>query len=351
MLSESQFIRACRRQATDATPIWFMRQAGRYMPEYRAIREKVAMLAALQTPEIAHQITLLPINAFNLDAAIIFADILLPLIGMGLALDFVKGEGPCIENPIRTTRDIDRLGTPPADETMPYTLDAIRMVAADLTPRNIPLIGFAGAPFTLASYAIEGGSSRNYERTKCMMYREPAAWKRLMERLVTVVSDFLVRQAEAGASALQIFDSWVGALGPYDYAKFVAPYNRQVIENAKKTGVPVIYFSTGTAALLDQIAALDSDVVGIDWRIGLDVAWRQIGENRAIQGNLDPVLLMAPWRELRGHIDAILEQASGRPGHIFNLGHGILPDTPIESVRRVIDYVHEKTLQTEQVRA
>jgi uroporphyrinogen decarboxylase len=351
MLSESRFIRACRRQPTDATPIWLMRQAGRYMPEYRAIREKVTMLDALRTPEIAREITLLPINVFDLDAAIIFSDILLPLIGMGLDLDFVKGEGPCIDNPLHTTRDIDRLGTPPADETMPYTLDAIRMAAADLTPRNIPLIGFAGAPFTLASYAIEGGGSRNYERTKCMMYGEPAAWKRLMERLVTVISDFLVKQVTAGASALQLFDSWVGALGPRDYAKFVAPYNKQIIESAKKSGVPVIYFSTGTAAVLDQIAALDSDVVGIDWRIDLDMAWQQIGENRAIQGNLDPVLLMAPWRELRGHIDAILEQANGRPGHIFNLGHGILPDTPVDSVRRLIDYVHEKTLKAEPVQA
>ena len=351
MLSESRFIRACRRQPTDATPIWLMRQAGRYMPEYRAIREKVNMLDALRTPEIAHEITLLPINAFNLDAAIIFADILLPLIGMGLNLDFVKGEGPCIENPLHTPRDIDRLGTPPADETMPYTLEAIRMVAADLAPRNIPLIGFTGAPFTLASYAIEGGGSRNYERTKCMMYAEPAAWKRLMDRLVTVISDFLVKQAEAGASALQIFDSWVGALGPRDYAKFVAPYNKQIVENAKKSGVPVIYFSTGSAALLDQITALDSDVVGIDWRIGLDTAWQQIGNTHAIQGNLDPVLLQAPWRELRGHIDTILEQANGRPGHIFNLGHGILPDTPVDSVRRLIDYVHEKTLKLEPVQA
>jgi uroporphyrinogen decarboxylase len=349
MLSDSRFIRACRREPADATPVWFMRQAGRYMPEYRAIREKVSMLDAIRAPEIAHQITMQPINAFHLDAAIIFADILTPLIGMGIRLDFVKGEGPQIENPLRTTRDIDLLGTPPADETMPYTMDAIRLSVADLTPRNVPLIGFAGAPFTLASYAIEGGGSKNYEATKSLMYTEPAAWRRLMEKLATVVGDYLVRQAEAGASALQVFDSWVGALSPRDYAKFVTPYTRSVIETAQKTGVPVIYFSTGTAGMLDQIAALGSDVVGIDWRIALDKAWMQIGDNRAIQGNLDPVLLLGSWREVRQQADQIIAQAAGRPGHIFNLGHGILPGTPVEMVRRLADYVHEKTAKTETV--
>ncbi len=351
MLSDSRFIRACRREPTDATPVWFMRQAGRYMPEYRAVREKYSMLDALRTPEIAHQITMQPINAFHLDAAIIFADILTPLIGMGIRLDFVKGEGPQIENPLRTTRDIDLLGTPPADETMPYTMDAIRLAVAELTPRNIPLIGFAGAPFTLASYAVEGGGSKNYEATKALMYTEPAAWRRLMEKLATVVGDYLVKQAEAGAAALQVFDSWVGALSPRDYAKFVAPYTKTVIEAAQKTGVPVIYFSTGTAGLLDQIAALGSDVVGIDWRVALNKAWAQIGDNRAIQGNLDPVLLLGSWREVRQQADQIIAQAAGRPGHIFNLGHGILPGTPVEMVQRLADYVHEKTARTETVSA
>lgn len=320
-----------------------MRQAGRYMPEYRAIRQRVSMLEAIRSAEIAHEVTMQPINAFALDAAIIFADILTPLIGMGIKLDFIKGEGPHIENPLLTTRDIDMLGTPASAEAMPFALDAIRRTVADLTPRNIPLIGFCGAPFTLASYAIEGGGSRNYERTKALMYAEPAAWKRLMDKLVTVLSDFMAQQVAAGASVLQIFDSWVGAVSPRDFARFVAPYTRQLIEAAKKTGVPVIYFSTGTSGMFDQVAGLGSDVVSIDWRVRLDRAWQEIGPDRAIQGNLDPLVLMAPWREVAANADEILEQAAGRPGHIFNLGHGILPGTPVETVRRLAEHVHEKT--------
>ncbi len=349
MLTETRFIRACRLQPTDATPVWFMRQAGRYMPEYRAIRERVSMLEAIRSPELAHQITLQPVNAFNLDAAIIFADILTPLIGMGIKLDFIKGEGPQIENPLRTTRDIDLLGTPAAQESLPFALEAIRLTAAVLDPRNIPLIGFTGAPFTLASYAIEGGGSRNYEHTKGLMYSEPAAWNRLMEKLVTVVGDLLVQQVAAGASALQIFDSWAGALSPPDFARFVAPYTARVIEIARKTGVPVIYFSTGTSSILDQISALGSDVVSVDWRVNLAKAWKEIGPAKAIQGNLDPLLLMAPWRELQGQVDGILELAGGRPGYIFNLGHGILPSTPVDTVRRLADYIHVKTARPEQV--
>ncbi len=346
---ESRFLRACRREEVDATPVWFMRQAGRYLPEYRAIRARVGMLEAISTPDIACAITLQPIEAFELDAAIIFADILTPLIGMGLRLDFVAGDGPRIENPIRAAHDVDRLGTPPAAEALPSTLEAIRLVAAALASRQIPLIGFAGAPFTLASYAIEGGGSRTYELTKGFMYAEPAAWARLMERLATVTADYLVQQARAGASALQLFDSWVGALSPLDYARYVAPYTARVIQGARGAGVPLIYFSTGTAGLLGEIAGLGSEVVGVDWRIGLDAAWRQLGYDRAIQGNLDPVVLMAPWREVRRHADAILAQAGGRPGHIFNLGHGILPATPVETVRRLAAYVHERTARREQV--
>lgn len=343
MLSESRFIKACRREETDATPVWFMRQAGRYMPEYRAVRSQLTMLEAIRSPEIAFAITMQPINAFNLDAAIIFADILTPLIGMGINLDFVKGEGPQIENPLTTTRAIDMLGAPPTEEALPFALEAIRLTVKELNPRHIPLIGFAGAPFTLASYAIEGGGSKNYERTKGLMYTEPAAWKRLMDKLVTVLSDLVVKQVEAGVSAIQIFDSWAGALSPRDFARFVAPYNRQLIEIAKKTGVPVIYFSTGTGGMFEQVTALGSDVVSIDWRIALDKAWHEIGYDRAIQGNLDPLLLFAPWREVQAAADEILRQATGRPGHIFNLGHGILPGTPVETVRRLADYVHEKT--------
>lgn len=310
------------------------------------MREKVGMLEAICTPEIACQITLQPINAFDLDAAIVFADILTPLIGMGIELDFVKGEGPNIANPLRAAHDVDQLRTPPADEALPYAMEAIRLITAELAPRGIPLIGFAGAPFTLASYAIEGGGSKNYERTKRLMWNTPDVWTTLMSKLVTVVSDYLIRQAQAGASALQLFDSWAGVLSPHDYARYVAPYTKQVIVAAQRTGVPVIYFSTGTGALLDQIVDLGSNVVSVDWRIAFDRAWHQIGAERAIQGNLDPVLLLADWPPMQAEVDNILRQANGRAGHIFNLGHGVLPGTPVETVRRLVDYVHEKTARS-----
>ncbi len=343
MLHDSRFLQACRREPTDAAPVWFMRQAGRYMPEYRAIRETVSMLDAIRTPDIAHRITMQPINAFALDAAILFSDILIPLIPMGVSLDFVQGEGPQIENPIRSVSDVERLSTPPAAETMPFIAEAVRRITADLAPRGIPLIGFCGAPFTLASYAIEGGGSKNYERTKGLMWNAPDAWRLLMDKLVAALSDYLALQVSAGASALQIFDSWAGVLSPRDYARYAAPYTQQLIQNAKRTGVPVIYFSTGTGTLLDQITALGSDVVSFDWRISLDKAWSEIGCDKAIQGNLDPVLLFAEWSHLQAAVDDLLTQVAGRPGYIFNLGHGILPGTPVDTIRHLTDYVHEKT--------
>lgn len=343
MLDSSRFIRACRRQPVDATPVWFMRQAGRYMPEYRAIREKVSMLDAIRTPEIAHQITMQPINAFNLDAAILFADILIPLIPMGIDLDFIKGEGPQINTPIRTLDDVQKLQLPPAAETMPFIAEAVRSLSAELTPRNIPLIGFCGAPFTLASYAIEGGGSKNYEHSKGMMWNAPQVWHAFMEKLVIALTDYLTLQAEAGASALQIFDSWAGALGARDYATYAAPYTKALIQNVQKLGVPVIYFSTGTGTILDQIRDLGSDVISVDWRTPLDRAWREFAYDRAIQGNLDPVMLFAEWDVLKRAVDEILVQAERHPGHIFNLGHGILPGTPVDTVRRLADYVHERT--------
>ena len=332
-----RFLRACRLQDVDATPIWLMRQAGRYMPEYRAIRSAHSMLDVIHTPELAAEVTLQPVNAFALDAAIIFSDILPPLVGMGLSLDFVKGVGPHLENPLTTPADIDRLATPPATETMAGTLAAIGIVKQE------PLIGFAGAPFTLASYAIEGGGSKNYAKTKALMYTEPAAWKRLMTKLVTVIGDYLLAQARAGADALQVFDSWAGAVGQSDYERFVQPYNILLFDTLKAAGIPLINFSTGTGAFLASVAACGGDVVGVDWRMPLDRAWKTIGHDRAIMGNLDPVTLLAPWRELRAHVDDVLDRAAGRPGHIFNLGHGILPQTPPDAVRRLVDYVHERT--------
>lgn len=342
---KSRFLRACRRLPVDATPIWLMRQAGRYMGEYREIRARHSMLEVIGTPELAAEITLQPIAAFDLDAAIIFADILPPLIGMGLDLQFVKGEGPVIHNPISRTYDIDLLAAPPARETrLSATLEAIELATAELAPRNIPLIGFAGAPFTLASYAIEGGGSKHYVKTKALMYSEPAAWKRLMEKLVTVQADYLLAQAEAGAAALQLFDSWAGlALGREDYVRFVQPHNVRLFELVKKAGVPVINFSTGTMAYIEKVAEAGGDVVGVDWRMPLDWAWARIGEERPIQGNLDPVALLAPWRELQFRVEDVLRRADGRPGHIFNLGHGIFPDTRPDNVRRLVDFVHEQT--------
>lgn len=345
LLKESRFLKAARREPVDMTPIWFMRQAGRYMNEYRELRAKYSMLEVIGTPELACEVTLQPINTFNFDAAIIFSDILPPLIGMGLDLEFVKGVGPRIENRLERPFDIDMLATPPARQIMQPTLDAIKLVVAELTPRNIPLIGFAGAPFTLASYAVEGGGSKTYTRTKALMLSEPAAWSRLMDKLVTIQADYLIEQAKAGASALQIFDSWAGlALNKYDYVRHVQPFNKKLIEMVKKrTDVPLINFSTGTFPYLDEVAACGGDVIGADWRMPLGDAWAKIGDDQAIMGNLDPCTLLAPWRELKFRVDQVLDEVNGRSGHIFNLGHGIFPNTPIDNVRRVVEYVHEKT--------
>jgi uroporphyrinogen decarboxylase len=342
-LSQSPFLRACRREKAPRTPIWLMRQAGRYLPEYRALRERHSMLDVIRTPELAAEITLQPINAFDFDAAIIFSDILPPLVGMGLDLDFIKGEGPIFSNPISRARDIDLLGTPPAVETMPGTLQAISIVSNELTPRGIPLIGFAGAPFTLACYAIQGSGAKLFEKAKRLMYEHPAAWKRLMEKLVTVLSDYLIAQAKHGATVLQVFDSWAGILSPSDYVRYALPYNKQLFERIATAEIPSINFSTGTGTYLPTVASAGGDVISVDWRICLGEAWRLIGAHRAIQGNLDPMLLLAPIRELRAQVDQILHDAAGRPGHIFNLGHGILPQTPTDTVRWLVDYVHQKT--------
>jgi uroporphyrinogen decarboxylase len=338
------FLRACHGLPVERTPVWLLRQAGRYQPEYRALRERHSLLELIRTPELAAQVTLLPVDAFGLDAAIVFSDILPPLVGMGLDLDFVKGDGPRIGRPLASTRDVDLLGTPPAEETMPGTLEAIRLVRAELESRGIPVIGFAGAPFTLASYAIEGGSSRNFTRTKAFMLSEPAAWKRLLTKLVTVQADYLLAQATAGAQALQVFDSWAGrALGRQDYLRYVAPHNRDLFATVARAGVPVINFSLGTSAYLADAAACGGDVVGLDWQLPLDDAWAEIGFDRPVQGNLDPAALLAPWPELRARIDDVLDRAGGRPGHIFNVGHGLVPQTPVDNVRRLVEHVHEAT--------
>ncbi|MEM8559439.1 MAG: uroporphyrinogen decarboxylase [Bacteroidota bacterium] len=343
----SRFLQALRGEPVDATPVWFMRQAGRYLPEYRAVREHHDFLTMVKTPEIAAEITLQPLRRFDLDAAVIYSDLLPPLETMGLQLRFEAGVGPVIDNPIRSTKAVDLLATPPAAETMPWTPEAIRLVKEELGDRT-PVLGFAGCPFTLAAYAIEGGSSKKYERTRVFMYTEPAAWRRLMDKLVTVAGSFLGEQAKAGADALQVFDSWAGALSRYDYERFAAPYTAKLIAIAKRTGLPVIHFTTGTAGHLDAIAAAGGDAIGVDAGPSLTEAAARVAMTRPeglpLQGNLDPYLLQAPWRELRAQADRVLNEAPER-GHVFNTGHGLVPSTPPDAVARLTDYVHERTAE------
>ncbi|CCF83419.1 uroporphyrinogen decarboxylase [Nitrolancea hollandica] len=337
--TDSRFLRACWREPVDRTPVWFMRQAGRYMAEYRAIRARHTLLEICARPELAAEVTLQPVNRLDVDAAIIFADILLPLVPMGIELEFAAGEGPVIHNPVRAAADVDALRVIDPEESISNTLDAIRIVAHELDGK-VPLIGFAGGPFTVASYLTEGGSSRSYIRTKRLMYDAPDAWAKLMEKLAAVTTRYLQAQIKAGARAVQLFDSWVGALSPYDYRTRVLPYMRGIIEQLTPLGVPVILFGTGTSGILELLAAAGSDVVGVDWRINIDEAWARIGTDRAVQGNLDPVALFAPADEIERQVRDILDRADNRPGHIFNLGHGILPETPVENVQRVIELVH-----------
>ena len=341
LVENSRLLKACRREATDTTPIWLMRQAGRYMAEYRQLREKYSILELIKTPELACEVTMQPIKAFDLDAAIIFADILPPLEGMGLELDFVKGEGPAIYNPVCSAADVERLRVPPPEQALWFTLEAIKLARAELAPRGLPLIGFSGAPFTLAAYAVEGGGSKNHQKVKSLMMSEPKVWHLLMEKLSELVGNYLLAQAKAGAQVLQVFDSWVGQLAPQDYRQHVMPYSRRAIEIARAGGVPIIHFGTDTNGMLDLIRDAGGDVIGVDWRIDLDAAWAQLGEGVGIQGNLDPIGLFAPWDELQARARTVLEQAGGRPGFIFNLGHGILPNTPVDNVKRLVDFVHE----------
>jgi uroporphyrinogen decarboxylase len=341
----SRFIKACRRQPVDATPIWLMRQAGRYMPEYRALRQRWGILDLIKQPELACEVTLQPIKAFDLDAAIIFADILPPLEGMGLSLEFVRGEGPLIHNPIRSAADVSALRTPPPEESLPFTLDAIRLVRRELDALGIPLIGFSGAPFTLASYAVEGGPSRNMIRVKSLMFSQPDVWAMLMTKLSTVAGYYLLAQANAGAQTLQLFDSWCGELSPRDYEQFVLPYTKRAIEIASAAAVPILLFGVGTTGLLSHMRLSGADVIGIDWRTTLASARSAIGNEIAIQGNLDPVALFADWFSLKESAAAVLADAGNQAGHIFNLGHGILPETPVDNVKRLVDFVHTETLR------
>jgi uroporphyrinogen decarboxylase len=334
------FLRACRRDPVDRTPVWFMRQAGRYMAEYRALREKYSMLQLCLTPELAVEVTLQPIRAFGFDAAILFSDLLVPLAPMGIPFDFLKGEGPVIEKPVRQAADVDALRRIEPREELRVVLDAVRTLRREL---QVPLIGFAGAPFTLASYAIEGGHSNNFARTKGLMYGEPATWHKLAEILSAVVADYLRAQVEAGAQAVQLFDSWIGALDAGDYREFVLPHVRRIFDALADLDVPKIHFGTGTGHLLAVQREAGGTVIGVDWRTPIDEGRRLVGDGVAVQGNLDPTLLFAPRERLLARVDDVLRRAGGRPGHVFNLGHGILPGTPPEAVKAVVDHVHAAT--------
>jgi len=311
------------------------------MPEYRAIRARHTLLEICRAPDLAAEVTLQPLQRLDVDAAILFSDLLLPLAPMGIPFDFVKGEGPTIKNPICSTDDVAHLKQFEPRDALRHVLATIQLVRRELDNR-VPLIGFAGAPFTLASYAIEGGPSRNYAKTKALMYGEPQAWHRLCATFASVVSDFLLAQVEAGVQAVQLFDSWIGALDPCDYREFILPHTRQILQTVQQVGVPIIHFGTGTATLLESMTEAGGSVIGVDWRIPLDEAWARIGNDRAVQGNLDPALLLGPVELMLNRAEDVLRRAGGRPGHIFNLGHGILPETPVEHVQALVRFVHDR---------
>jgi uroporphyrinogen decarboxylase len=333
------FLAACGRRPTPFTPVWLMRQAGRFLPEYRAIRARLGFLELCRTPDVAAEVTVLPVEKLGVDAAILFADILLIAEPLGVGLEFSRGEGPVIQRPVRTAADVEKLTEADPAEAVPFVFETVRRARAALGGR-VPLIGFAGAPFTVASYLVEGGASRDYLETKRLMYGDPDAWHALLGLLARTTARYLNGQIAAGAQVVQLFDSWVGALGPDDYRTFVLPHTRALLR-ALTPDVPVIHFGTGTAGLLEAMREAGGDVIGLDWRIGLGEAWRRLGPDVGVQGNLDPAALFASPAEIRGRAGMILAQAAGRPGHIFNLGHGVLPGTPVDHVRALVDAVHE----------
>lgn len=339
---KDRFLRACWREPVDRTPVWFMRQAGRSSPSYRAIREKHGILEMVKNPDLATQVTLQPLRELGVDAAILFADLLIPIEAMGFPVRITPGEGPAIERPVRAPDDVGRLEPLEPERDLPFVIETIRRVRAKT---DVPFIGFAGAPFTLASYLIEGGASKDFAATKAFLYRHPDAWDRLLGLLADAMADYMRSQVRAGAQALQVFDSWAGALSPHDYEAHVLPHTRRLFSGLRETAVPLIHFGTGTAGFLESFAAAGGDVIGVDWRVPLDVAWRRMGDGRGIQGNLDPAALLGPPEAWRTLATDVLERAEARPGHVFNLGHGVLPDTPIENLQRLVTFVHESTVQ------
>lgn len=342
MTGRTRMIAALQRQPVDSTPIWFMRQAGRCLPEYRALRERHDFLTVATTPELAVEATIMPVDLLGVDGAVLFADIMLPLASLGVPFRIEPGIGPVIDHPIRTERDIDALAAIPAVESTPYVFDAIRLLKRELGQRAA-VLGFAGAPFTLACYLIEGRGSREFPRAKALMYGQPELWHRLMHRITEVTINYLKGQADAGADAVQLFDSWLGLVGPNTYDTHVLPYTRQIFTALQGT-VPTIHFSTGTTSVLEQIGASGCDAVSVDWRLPLDEAWSRVGHDRAIQGNLDPTLALAPWPAVENGVRDVLLRANGRAGHIFNLGHGIVPATDPGILKQIVDVVHSLPL-------
>jgi uroporphyrinogen decarboxylase len=334
-------VRAARREPTERTPVWFMRQAGRSLPEYRAVRERHTFWEVANTPELCAEVTLQPVRRHGVDAAVMFADIMTPVIGMGLAVELVEGVGPVVEAPVRTLADVDRLHVPDPAEAFAPLLDAIRLVRAELAPERA-VVGFCGGPFTVAGYLVEGRPSREFASVKALMYREPAVWRALMEKLADCFGAYVEAQARAGADVVQLFDSWVGVLSPADYDEFVAPWSAQILAAA---GVPTIHFGTGTATLLPAMAQAGGDVIGLDWRVPLDEGWELVGDDRGVQGNLDPAVLLGPWERTESAARDVIARAASRRGHIFNLGHGVLPATGADTLTRLAELVREATVE------
>ena len=332
-------MRACRLEPVERTPVWFMRQAGRSLPEYRELRKKFNLFEVCRQPELCAEVTLQPVRAHGVDAAVMFADIMLPVLGMGIDVELVESVGPVIAEPVRTARDVERLRVPDPRESVPFILDAVRLVRSELAPEQ-GLVGFCGGPFTVAGYVVEGKPTRDFVRVKTLMYREPDVWHALMEKLTQTFVPYLQAKVAAGADVIQVFDSWVGALSPADYEEFVAPYSARLLA---AVDVPTIHFGTGTATLLPAMAEAGGDVIGLDWRIPLDDGWAAVGEDRGVQGNLDPAVLLGPWDRIEAGAFEVLARAAGRPGHVFNLGHGVLPDTDPSVLRRLVELVHERT--------
>ena len=328
-------VRACRREPVERTPVWFMRQAGRSLPEYRAIRERYGLFEIVAQPELCAEVTLQPVRRHDVDAAVMFTDIMFPVIGMGVGVDLVENVGPVIEQPVRTAADVKRLRVPEPEESVPTILEAVGLVRDELSPEKA-VIGFCGGPFTVAGYLVEGKPTREFTTVKRLMYSEPEVWHALADKLTDTFTAYVQAKARAGADVIQLFDSWVGALSPDDYDEFVAPYSQRILASVE---VPTIHFGTGTGGLLEQVREAGGDVIGVDWRVRLDWAWERIGLDRGIQGNLDGAVLLGPWERVEAAAADVLRQAGGRPGHIFNLGHGVLPDTDPDVLKRLVELV------------